>query len=105
MRLLIRIVVRTVVPLAALYAAFCAVLFVAMWRGADAISLVMAKAPRFALRALPFRPLWMVAREGNLKPGDAAPDFSLLTLDRGGRVRLSSFRGDRPVVLVFGSYT
>jgi peroxiredoxin len=34
-----------------------------------------------------------------------APDFSLPTADRTRIVRLSSFRGDRPVVLVFGSYT
>jgi peroxiredoxin len=37
--------------------------------------------------------------------GDAAPDFRLPTLDRKSTVRLSTFRGDRPVVLVFGSYT
>ncbi|MFT5052353.1 MAG: Ca2+-binding EF-hand superfamily protein [Chlamydiales bacterium] len=37
--------------------------------------------------------------------GLAAPDFEL-PYDRGSeRVRLSSFRGDRPVALIFGSYT
>ena len=34
-----------------------------------------------------------------------APDFSLPLLDHSGSVKLSSFRRDRPVVLVFGSYT
>jgi peroxiredoxin len=44
-------------------------------------------------------------RQGTLKVGDLAPDFELTV--RGGeqKVRLSSFRGRRPVALVFGSYT
>ena len=37
--------------------------------------------------------------------GDEAPDFDLPLLDGSGRVRLSTFRGDRPVALIFGSYT
>ena len=37
--------------------------------------------------------------------GDAAPDFELPLLGDKGRVRLSSFRGDKPVALIFGSYT
>ena len=44
--------------------------------------------------------------EGALKVGEAAPDFKLKRL--GGRVdevQLASFRGHRPVVLFFGSYT
>lgn len=39
-----------------------------------------------------------------LKVGMAAPDFKLKRND-GGEVQLSSFKGKRPVVLVFGSYT
>lgn len=46
------------------------------------------------------------ARRGNHpKPGEPAPDFELDRHDGSGRVRLSSFRGDRPVVLIFGSIT
>ena len=38
--------------------------------------------------------------------GDAAPDFELPMLDdRDTKVRLSSFQGERPVALIFGSYT
>ena len=37
--------------------------------------------------------------------GDRAPDFALAPLGGGELVRLSSFRGDRPVALIFGSYT
>lgn len=49
--------------------------------------------------------MWKVARAGRLHIGDAAPDFNLKTTDRKARVQLSSFRGNQPVVLVFGSYT
>jgi hypothetical protein len=45
-------------------------------------------------------------RESKLPgPGDPAPDFELPLLGGGGSVRLSSFRGERPVALIFGSYT
>lgn len=54
---------------------------------------------------LPFERLWSLARKGNLEVGEEAPDFELHTVDRQARVRLSSFRGQKPVVLVFGSYT
>jgi hypothetical protein len=37
--------------------------------------------------------------------GEEAPDFELPRLGDGGSVRLSSFRGVKPVALIFGSYT
>ena len=37
--------------------------------------------------------------------GEPAPDFDLLTFDGERRVKLSSFRGKKPVVLIFGSFT
>jgi len=43
--------------------------------------------------------------EGRLSVGDAAPDFDLKFKKSEERVQLSAFRGDRPVALVFGSYT
>lgn len=39
-----------------------------------------------------------------LRAGDEAPDFELQTLE-GDRVRLSSFRGSKHVLLEFGSIT
>ncbi len=39
------------------------------------------------------------------KVGQVAPDFTLKTKDGKKTVKLSSFRGKKPVVLVFGSYT
>jgi hypothetical protein len=41
-----------------------------------------------------------------LSEGDIAVDFTLPRRDDAGEmVRLSSFAGDRPVALIFGSYT
>jgi hypothetical protein len=37
--------------------------------------------------------------------GDLAPDFELYDVAGETSVRLSSFRGDTPVALVFGSFT
>ncbi|MEQ8764197.1 MAG: hypothetical protein RL885_09735 [Planctomycetota bacterium] len=39
------------------------------------------------------------------KVGELAPDFTLSPPKGGDPVTLSSFRGDRPVALIFGSYT
>jgi len=53
----------------------------------------------------PQRPASQTPQEGKLAVGDLAPDFELTV--RGGeqKVKLSSFRGRKPVALVFGSYT
>jgi thiol-disulfide isomerase/thioredoxin len=40
-----------------------------------------------------------------LRAGDSAPDFSLKSPDGEKTVRLSDYRGAKPVVLIFGSYT
>jgi hypothetical protein len=44
-------------------------------------------------------------RSGKFKPGDVAPDFNLKVMHKETRVALSAFRNQRPVALVFGSYT
>ncbi|HEY3616306.1 MAG TPA: hypothetical protein VGK96_05790 [Candidatus Sulfotelmatobacter sp.] len=68
---------------------------------------VMAKIPGpVPFLLLPFETLWMHARAGALQVGSPAPDFSLAKLDKTAQVRLSSLTAqNRPVVLVFGSYT
>jgi cytochrome oxidase Cu insertion factor (SCO1/SenC/PrrC family) len=56
------------------------------------------------------RNIWGMLRydqrqEGKLAVGQSAPDVVLTALD-GSRVHLSErMRGDKPVVLIFGSYT
>ena len=39
------------------------------------------------------------------KGGDVAPDFELRDVNGENPVRLSDFRGQKPVALIFGSYT
>ena len=88
-----------------LYAMACAALLAVMFQPPDKFGAFMAKTPQPLLYVLPFPPLWNIARAGQLHVGDAAPGFSLDTVDHKSRVELSSFRGQKPVVLVFGSYT
>ncbi|HUY15558.1 MAG TPA: hypothetical protein VMX16_18300 [Terriglobia bacterium] len=66
---------------------------------------IMRHVPGFAFAVIPFKPLWLFARDGPLQVSDAAPAFTLPTEDKKSLVQLTSFRGKRPVVLVFGSYT
>jgi hypothetical protein len=39
------------------------------------------------------------------KVGDIAPDFELFDVTGTHHIRLSDFKGDRPVALMFGSFT
>ncbi len=56
-------------------------------------------------------PAYLRLRTPDLAPGDPAFPFDLPLLDpqtrrpSGARVRLGDFAGERPVALVFGSYT
>jgi hypothetical protein len=68
-------------------------------------SRVMRHVPDPMMMVFPFKQLWYVARWGSLKVGDPAPGFTLPAADRRSSVSLASFRRQKPVVLVFGSYT
>jgi len=46
-----------------------------------------------------------IRSEGLLQVGDVAPDLELERLDGSGRVKFSQLHSDRPLVLLFGSYT
>ena len=99
------ILLRSAIVLAVIYVALVAVVAWSMHQPPEAFGRVMSRMPTAAFMVVPFETLWTRARAGELHPGDAAPDFSLLTLDKTANVQLSSFRGKQPVVLVFGSYT
>ena len=43
--------------------------------------------------------------EGKLRVGDSAPDVPLVSLDGKSQLKLSSFIGHKPLVLIFGSFT
>src|ERR1700690_3118626 len=89
----------------ALWLVLSASLFAVMCWSPIVFNPEMAKMPPLAFFVLPFETLWLQARRGSLHVGDAAPDFHLVTADRSSEVSLSSFRGQKPVVLIFGSHT
>src|SRR5580704_19679791 len=89
----------------ALYAVVTTALFAIMLQSPDKFARTMKYVPWPAFVVLPFKPLWNVARRGQLAVGDMAPDFSLQSPDQTSTFQMSSMRGHRPVVLVFGSYT
>jgi hypothetical protein len=46
-----------------------------------------------------------IRSEGILQQGDLAPDLELERLDGTGKVKFSQLYGEKPLVLMFGSYT
>ena len=93
------------------YRAFLIAICTAMHKPVERFGRIMSYMPGPMFMVIPFEPMWNVARAGELETGNPAPDFALQPVDAkghvtsDGRVRLSSFRGQQPVVLVFGSYT
>ena len=84
----------------------CAGAYWAMRQTPDRFGRIVSRTPHAADdRRCPSKLSGPAPVDGAVNPGDLAPDFRLPTLDRKSVVQLSSFRGDRPVVLVFGSYT
>jgi hypothetical protein len=99
--------VRGAMGLAFLYALLFSAVALAMMQPPERFGAFMKRMPApIVWGALPARRMWLWTRRGTLAEGDLAPDFTLRTThDRTRRVTLSSYRGQRPVVLVFGSYT
>jgi hypothetical protein len=100
-----RWIARVIGALAVVYIAFAGIMYWLMTKPPAQFAPAMSAlaAPTFLL--LPFEPMWFRARAGALQIGDAAPDFDLLSVEGAARFQLSSERGSRPVVLIFGSYT
>jgi len=94
-----------VAGLLVLYGIATAGLYTAMRQPPDRFGAIMSHVPGIAFLVLPFEPLWMSARAGTLKVGDPAPDFELTTVDHSRAVKLSAEYREKPVVLIFGSYT
>lgn len=108
MFIVIRLILKLVWLALTLWMMLSAALFAIMWLPPGEFAGIIGRLPRFAMpvmAVLPFERLWSFARSGPLREGDPAPDFELERHDRSGRVQLSSHFGERPVVLVFGSYT
>jgi len=99
-----RIAVRTVGGLLLFWIAFCGFVFWSMRQPPETFARVMSHMPGpVVFLVAPFETMWMQARAGHLKPGDPAPDFNLVKLDKSDRVQLSALH--QPVILIFGSYT
>jgi hypothetical protein len=92
-------------PLVALYFAVLGFFDYSMHQPPETFSRVMMHVGPVPFLLFPFETMWKSARAGHLKIGDQPPDFTLPLLDHSGSVTLSSFRGRKPVVLIFGSYT
>ena len=105
LRTLLRVVAAFIIVVALVWGAGIAVVYAAMRQPPERFGAFMARVPRMAMIAIPFKPLWMSARRGALQAGDLAPDFTLPALHGDQKVTLSQEYKRRPVVLVFGSYT
>jgi hypothetical protein len=77
----------------------------AMHESPEQFGKLMSRMPMPIFLIVPFETMWTHARAGTLNVGDHAPDFSLTTLDKTAKLSLASIRNNKPVVLVFGSYT
>jgi hypothetical protein len=97
--------IRAVIVLAILYAAFAGYIWWAMHQTPETFGRVMQHMPEVAYFLVPFETMWTRARAGHLQAGDVAPDFNLEKLDKSATVQLSSLTATQPVVLLFGSYT
>ena len=78
-------------------------------RGLLAVVAVGLAAGGFMVYRIGPRNVWGMLRydqrqEGSLRVGDRAPDVALTALD-GSPVRLEDRIGERPLILIFGSYT
>lgn len=88
--------------------AFCAglVFCLTLWEGGDLIGMakgVVSKAKYWRDKEVAG---WQIEHNPNVpKVGEMAPDFQLSDQAGEKTVRLSDFRGKKPVVLVFGSFT
>ena len=77
----------------------------AMHQPPEVFGHVMAKLPMSAYFVIPFETLWSRARKGTLEIGSSAPSFTVKKLEDKSPMDLGSLWADKPVVLVFGSYT
>jgi hypothetical protein len=77
----------------------------AMHQPPETFGHVMAHMPMPAYFLFPFETMWTEARHGTINPGDQAPDLPVQTLEARTPVQLASLWTEKPVVLVFGSYT
>ena len=103
----VRITIVTLCVIATLWVVSCVALYGVMRKSPEQFARVMSKIPGpVPFLIFPFETLWMRARAGTLEVGSPAPDFALTKVDKTATIQLSALSAQqRPVVLVFGSYT
>ncbi len=77
----------------------------AMHQPPEVFGHVMARLPMPAYFVIPFETMWSRARKGHVEIGDSAPSLTVKKLEDKTPVDLGSLWSEKPVVLVFGSYT
>ncbi len=77
----------------------------AMHQPPEVFGHVMAQMPMPAYFLFPFETMWSRARAGHVNIGDSAPSLTVKRLEEKTPVELGSLWAEKPVVLVFGSYT
>lgn len=105
LRRILQVAAACLVAVALLWGVAAVALYAAMRQPPETFGRIMSHVPGVAMIVLPFKPLWMSARAGHLQVGDTAPDFALPLLKGDRTVTLSNEYRQKPVVLVFGSYT
>jgi len=100
-----RLLLRVVAAMLVLYLGGAGFIWWSMHQPPEVFGRVIKKMPGVVFLLFPFETMWTQARAGTLKVGDPAPDFSLIKQDKSGSVQLSALNRQRPVVLIFGSYT
>ncbi len=101
-----KLLLRFVAGLIVLYLVSVVFIWWSMRQPPEKFGRIVARMPVPIVFALfPFETLWIHARAGDLNIGDHAPDFLLMAQDKSGVIQLSALNRQRPVVLVFGSYT
>jgi len=101
----LRTLAKLAIALLAVYLAFLASVYVMMRQPPERFAAAIGRMPGPFFLVFPFETLWTHARAGKVAVGEQAPDFRLRTLDGKAQVSLASFRSQKPVVLIFGSYT
>jgi hypothetical protein len=93
------------VVLFVLWVGFVGFVYRAMRQPPEVFGHVMARMPMPAYFLFPFETMWTNARRGTIQPGDVAPSLTVKKLEDKSPIELGSLWAERPVVLVFGSYT
>lgn len=79
------------------------------WTAIVVAVLLLAAASAAMIRFGPNNLIGMIRydqrQEGKLLPGDRAPNVELVALDGSTRQQLHDWIGEKPVVLIFGSFT